>query len=130
MKRTHIIGLLIVAIGVGVLIWMLGSEFSRYETFSSAYAQEGKEINVVGMLDKEKELYYDPHVDANYFSFYMEDEAGETRKVIYNGTMPRDFEKSEKIVVVGKIDGEDFHADKILMKCPSKYVEEEVTAAS
>ena len=130
MKRTHIIGLIIIAAGVGFLIWMLSAEFSRYETFGSEFTQAGREVNVVGELDTEKELYYDPHVDANYFSFYMTDDDGETRKVVYNGTKPRDFERSEKIVVVGKLEGEDFLASKILMKCPSKYVEEELTVAS
>lgn len=130
MKRTHLIGLIIIAVGVGVLIYMLGSEFSRYETFTSTYAQSGKEINVVGEVAKDKELYYNPHVDANYFTFYLQDEDGNTRKVIYKGTKPRDFERSEKIVVTGSMDGEEFHAKKILMKCPSKYVEEEITASS
>lgn len=130
MKRTHIIGLIFVAFGVGVLVWMLGSEFSRYETFSSDYAVAGKEINVVGQLDTTREFYYNPHQDANYFTFYLTDEAGETRKVVYKDTKPRDFERSEKIVVTGRMKGEEFHAAKILMKCPSKYVETEVSASS
>jgi cytochrome c-type biogenesis protein CcmE len=130
MKRTHIIGLLIIAIGVAFLVYQLSAEFSRYETFGSPYAMAGKEINVVGEVDMDKELYYDPHINANLFTFYLEDESGETRKVIYRGTKPRDFERSEKIVVTGKLKGEDFHADKILMKCPSKYVEEEITTSS
>ena len=129
MKRTHIIGLIIIAIGVGFLVYMLGSEMSSYETFESAYAKSGKEFSVVGQIDTSKELYYDPHVDANYFTFYLEDEAGDARKVIYNGTKPRDFERSEKIVVTGNMEGEDFHAKKILMKCPSKYVEDEISTA-
>ena len=41
MKKTHIIALLFIAVLVGVLISMLG-DFSRYETFDSAYAQDGK----------------------------------------------------------------------------------------
>lgn len=130
MKKTHIIGLILIAVGVGVLIYMLGSEFSRYDNFESPYAQSGKEINVVGELVKDKELYYNPHVDANHFTFYLEDEAGDMRKVIYKGTKPRDFERSEKIVVTGKVDGETFQASKILMKCPSKYVEDELTTSA
>lgn len=96
MKRTHIIILVFIAIGVGVLIYKLGTEFSRYETFGSAYAKAGKEINVVGELVRDQELYYDPHKDANYFSFYLKDDSGEARKVVYRGTKPRDFERSEK----------------------------------
>ncbi len=123
MKKMHIIGLVIVAIAIGVLVSLLG-DFSRYETFDSAYALSGKEINVVGELVKDKEMSYDPLVDANHFSFYLRDDKGVDKLVVYRGSMPRDFEKSEKIVVTGKLKEGTFYAAKILMKCPSKYVEE------
>jgi cytochrome c-type biogenesis protein CcmE len=123
MKKMHIIGLVIVAIAIGVLVSLLG-DFSRYETFDSEYALSGKEINVVGELVKEKEMSYDPLVDANHFSFYLKDDKGVDKLVVYRGSMPRDFEKSEKIVVTGKLKEDTFYAAKILMKCPSKYVEE------
>ena len=51
---------------------------------------------------------------------------GEEKKVIFNGTKPRDFERSEQIVLTGKIEGEEFKASKILMKCPSKYINDEL----
>jgi cytochrome c-type biogenesis protein CcmE len=130
MKKTHIIGLVVIALGVGFLIKMLSSEFSRYETFESDYAQAGKEINVVGELEKEMEMYYNPHKDANYFSFYLKDDAGVTKKVVYKGIKPRDFERSEKVVVIGKLEDDEFTAKKILMKCPSKYVETEIVTSS
>jgi cytochrome c-type biogenesis protein CcmE len=130
MKKTHIIGLVVIALGVGFLIKMLSSEFSRYETFESDYAQAGKEINVVGELEKEMEMYYNPHKDANYFSFYLKDDAGVTKKVVYKGIKPRDFERSEKVVVIGKLEDDAFTAKKILMKCPSKYVETEIVTTS
>jgi cytochrome c-type biogenesis protein CcmE len=130
MKKTHIIGLVVIALGVGFLIKMLSSEFSRYETFESDYAQAGKEINVVGELEKEMEMYYNPHKDANYFSFYLKDDAGVTKKVVYKGIKPRDFERSEKVVVIGKLEEDEFTAKKILMKCPSKYVETEIVTSS
>ena len=34
---------------------------------------------------------------------------------------PQDFEKSEQIVVIGKMEAGNFVASDILMKCPSKY---------
>ena len=50
--------------------------------------------------------------------------------VEYNGAKPRDIERSEKIVITGRMEGEVFKASKILMKCPSKYVEGEMKAAA
>lgn len=129
MKKTHIIALVFIAVLVGVLISMLG-DFSRYETFDSSYAMKGKEINVVGELEKDAPLIYDPLKDPNKFTFYLKDDRGNVREVIYRNEKPRDFERSEKIVVTGKMEGDVFMASKILMKCPSKYVEEGVNTAS
>ena len=39
---------------------------------------------------------------------------------------PQDFEKSESIVLTGSIKGDTFVATEMLMKCPSKYVEDEI----
>ena len=52
---------------------------------------------------------------------YFSTPSGLEKKVLYNGTQPQDFEKSEQIVIVGKMSGNEFHASEILMKCPSKY---------
>ena len=60
-------------------------------------------------------------MNANLFGFYLIDNEGLEKKVLYNGSKPQDFERSEQIVVVGKMDGDEFHASQILMKCPSKY---------
>ena len=65
--------------------------------------------------------FYDAFKDANHFAFYMKDEKGDVKKVIYSGTKPQDFERSEKLVLIGKMSNDTFYASKILMKCPSKY---------
>ncbi|MNT82326.1 hypothetical protein D3C72_2220400 [compost metagenome] len=54
----------------------------------------------------------------------MKDEKGKVNKVVYAGTKPQDFERSEKLVLIGKMDNNTFYASKILMKCPSKYNDE------
>ena len=76
---------------------------------------------VVGTLVKEKPMEYDAAKDANYFSFYMKDKSGNESKVIFHGSKPQDFDRSESIVLTGKLNGDAFEANHILMKCPSKY---------
>jgi cytochrome c-type biogenesis protein CcmE len=71
-------------------------------------------------------MQYDPTLDPNYFRFLLVDEKKETQEVIYYKPKPADFERSEKVVVVGAMKNGRFEADKILMKCPSKYQEGEV----
>jgi cytochrome c-type biogenesis protein CcmE len=81
-------------------------------------------------LAKDKEMYYNPEKDPNYFSFYMKDEEGVEKKVILKSAKPQDFEKSESIVLTGSMAGDEFVATDMLMKCPSKYKDEEIRIKS
>ena len=56
----------------------------------------------------------------------MIDDNGDLREVHLLLPKPQDFELSEQIVLTGEMDGERFVADEILMKCPSKYKNEEI----
>lgn len=124
MKRGSIIGIIIIALAIGVIISTY-ADSSTYGSFTEAKETE-KELHVVGKLNKGKEMFYNPQKDANYFSFYMVDNKGTECKVIFNGTKPQDFEKSEQIVLTGEMQNGDFYANKILMKCPSKYTQDKV----
>lgn len=52
------------------------------------------------------------------------------QRVIYFNPKPQDFDKSEQVVITGAMRNDIFVADKILLKCPSKYVETEVKGAT
>jgi len=120
MKKAHIIGIVLIAIAIGAIISTV-SDAATYADFSKAEQLEGREIQVVGTLNKEKDIIYNPKENANQFSFFMLDNNGVERKVVFNGAKPQDFERSEQVVITGTAKGDQFHADKILMKCPSKY---------
>ncbi|MCX6186409.1 MAG: cytochrome c maturation protein CcmE [Bacteroidetes bacterium] len=128
MKKTHIIAIALIAISIAAILSMYG-DASTYEDFTMAADHNGKEYHVVGTLNRSKEKYYDPKKDANFFSFYMMDEKGKESKVIYHNPEPADFERSEKIVIVGSMEGDHFEASKILLKCPSKYTDNQVKAS-
>ncbi|HEY8783712.1 MAG TPA: cytochrome c maturation protein CcmE [Mucilaginibacter sp.] len=124
MKKSSILGLIVIAIAIAVIM-SLYSNTSTYGSFREA-KKTGSELHVVGQLDKQKELYYDAAKDANYFSFYVKDKKGEECKVVFTGTKPQDFERSEQIVLTGQMVGNEFHASDILMKCPSKYTQDKI----
>lgn len=124
MKKSAIFGLVVIAIAIAVIISTYSSS-STYGSFSDA-KKTTDELHVVGHLDKSKELYYDAAKDANYFAFFVKDNKGEECKVVFTGTKPQDFEKSEQIVLTGRMTGNEFHASNILMKCPSKYTKDKV----
>ena len=134
MKKTHIIGIGIIAVAVFVIISTAG-DASSYVTFEEAHelAENGKDksIHVVGELTKDiqGEVTGIKHSsDKLSFSFVMVDENNQRQEVIYHEPMPADFTKSEKVVVIGSYHEDMFIADKILMKCPSKYQETTVSA--
>ena len=124
MKKSSIIGMIIIALAIAMII-VIYADSSTYSNFTQAKEKE-TELYVVGVLNKEKELYYEPTIDANHFSFYMYDNDSTECKVVFRGSKPQDIERSEQIVLTGKMVGHEFHASKILMKCPSKYTEDEV----
>jgi cytochrome c-type biogenesis protein CcmE len=125
MKKTHIILLGVLAISIGVIVAMTG-DYTTYGSFALSKANPTTTLNVVGHLNKDKEIIYEPEKNANYFEFTMNDKDGNPQIVYYRGAKPQDFERSEQLVVKGKMDGSKFHAAEILMKCPSKYNDDEI----
>lgn len=120
MKKLHIIGILVIAVAIGVIFVSLKNT-STYADFSEAIENPDKEYHVVGKLDKSQPQIYDPKINADEFLFSMIDNKGVIKPVVLHKSKPQDFEKSEQIVLIGKMQGDQFHANDILMKCPSKY---------
>jgi cytochrome c-type biogenesis protein CcmE len=129
MKRTNIVILVLVAAAVCVIVSMFG-DFSTYETFASVAKQPGKQYYVIGALQKNMAMEYDPKKDANHFFFYVKDKTGNVNKVVFNGAKPTDIEKSEQIVMKGYMENDAFHCSQIQMKCPSKYKKDMVAEGS
>ena len=76
---------------------------------------------MIARLDKSQPIEYDPINNPNYLSFTAVDSLGGTTKVIYHNSKPTDIEKSERIVLKGKMTQDHFECKEILLKCPSKY---------
>ncbi|HKK87661.1 MAG TPA: cytochrome c maturation protein CcmE [Saprospiraceae bacterium] len=124
MKRSYVIAGMALIAGIFLII-SASKDSSTYSNFSDADRSDNK-VKVIGQLVKDKEMVYDPEVDPNYFSFFVKDNSGEERKVVLLQEKPQDFELSEQIVMTGKMQGEEFLATDLLLKCPSKYKDEEV----
>lgn len=136
MKTGHIIGLGIIAIAIVIIMTSIG-DASSYESFTTAkeMKQNGddKAIHVVGQLKKDgsgEVTGLNIREDKVSFTFMLVDNEGVEQEVFYNEPVPADFTRSESVVVIGSYKNDEiFIADKILMKCPSKYQETEVQAA-
>lgn len=124
MKTIHIIIIIVVVVAIAVVISTL-SDSNTYADFDQASKNPGREYHIIGVLDTLHPVEYDPQNNPNRFSFYMKDEKGILKKVIYNNAKPQDFEKSEKVVLIGKMENDEFIASSMLLKCPSKYNEQD-----
>ncbi len=132
MKKSHILGIIVIAVAL-VIIMTTAGDASAYVTFEKAkeLVEEGNnnKIHVVGKLIKNGNgdvTGIEPSPDMLSFKFKMMDENNEVQTVFHPNPMPTDFMRSEQVVVVGAYQNGNFIADKILLKCPSKYQEEGV----
>ena len=128
MKKIHLISVLIIAVSIVIFI-TASKDVSTYATFDIAEST-GDRVKIVGQLDLAKGVDFRPEINPNKTSFYMKDDKGETREVVLLKPKPQDFEMSEQIVLTGKMEEGVFTADEVLMKCPSKYKDEEISLKS
>lgn len=108
-----------------VTLVISSQDLSTYSTFQMA-ENSGNRVKVVGTLSLADPIVYTPEVDPNSFTFYMLDQEGLKRKVTLTQPKPRDFERAEQVVITGRAADGEFTANEILMKCPSKYKDEEL----
>jgi len=119
MKAKYIIGGSII---VCFIIWAaisFNKTLTPYVTIAKAKEMESV-VQVKGKrLDNGK---FD--INKNVFVFNLVDEAGEKIEVVYDGAKPGNFEQATEVVCVGTYVEGKFHAKELLVKCPSKYMEE------
>ncbi len=120
MKKTHVIALVLIAAAIATLISFMG-DVTTYETIASAKQKPGKFVNLIAKMDKNQPMSYDPVKDPNYLTFTAVDTLGNSIEVVYHNAKPTDMEKSERLVLQGKVEDGKFDCKNILLKCPSKY---------
>jgi cytochrome c-type biogenesis protein CcmE len=123
MKAKYIIG------GVIIIVFVLwGASAFLKTTVQYVSIAEAKNtprtVQVLGNID-----FSDVHFNADKsrleFSIYDAESSdlskAEKLKIIYYGVVPGNFEQATQVVARGKNTVEGFIADKLLVKCPSKY---------
>ncbi|MCS7296871.1 MAG: cytochrome c maturation protein CcmE [Bacteroidia bacterium] len=123
--------LLIAALGVGLaltlLLMSLGEELTIYTDFRTAAANPTKTYHIIAEWVERELSYYEPQKDAFYFR--ARDTLGNIRWVMYPDPKPINFDAAYRVVLIGQHRDSIFYAEKILMKCPSKYKEEKPTSS-
>ena len=122
MKKRNIIIFSVLLVSVIVAILSLSDNImSPYVSFKDA-VKSGSYVQVIGKLDKNVPVSH----ENGSFSFVLTGEEGESMKVVHTGQVPQNFDHADNIVLIGKYDAGagQFVADKVLVKCPSKYTKQ------
>jgi len=96
-----------------------------YLSFDEARKSRGV-VQVMGGLDKESDRY---DTSREELFFELLDPAGGRMPVAYKGIRPGNFEDAISIVAIGRFKNGRIEAEKLLVKCPSKYQGAEVEKA-
>ncbi|GIV24943.1 MAG: cytochrome C biogenesis protein CcmE [Bacteroidia bacterium] len=121
-----LVGAAAVGLLLALLVYNLGQELTLYTDFRTAAAHPGQTYHIVAQWVEREKSYYDPAADA--FWFRAQDSTGWVAQVRYPDPKPINFESAHQVVLIGQYRDSVFHAEKILMKCPSKYKEEQASA--
>ncbi len=123
MNAKTIIGLVIIGV---TMIWGITSFLDSTIVYVSiAEAKTSSEmVQVMGKISKD-EVSYNSAESRLEFTIYdaeAEDEVtAERLKVVYYGVVPGNFDQAISVVAKGVSHENEFVADKLLVKCPSKY---------
>lgn len=114
-------GYLVAAVLAGAFLVLGVTSFKKtltpYVSFDVAQKTRGS-VQVMGSLEKGSESY---DADKQQLSFSILDEHGRNLPVVYRGIKPANFRDALSIVAIGRYESGALHAEKLLVKCPSKY---------
>jgi len=128
-NRWYLLGGLLLVVFAGFSFTAFKDSMTPYVSYERA--REGSRIvQVAGALEKGSSSYVDTR--ESLFFTLKDPKTQETLRVRYKGLKPANFEDAISIVAIGRYDeqAKEFEADKLLVKCPSKYQGAEVKTYS
>ena len=128
MKNKYIFGGFIIVVFLGIMAFLFTQSNIQYQDDFVQVMKTSKTVKATGSWVKEKNYQIDK-VNKT-FTFHMVDDKGNEMKVVYDGTIPNNFESAVSVVVTGKYVEGYFHARDILTKCPSKYEDQQVQTST
>jgi cytochrome c-type biogenesis protein CcmE len=128
MKNKYIFGGVIVTVFLSLMIYLFTQSNIQYESDFQKIMEKERVVKATGSWVKEKSYKIDN--ENRTFTFYLTDDKGHQMKVVYDGSIPNNFEIATSMVVTGQYKDGYFHAKDILTKCPSKYQDQPTESAS
>lgn len=128
MKKNHryyLLGGVLLLAFAGFSLSSFKETLTPYVSYTQA-REVSRVVQVAGALEKGSSSYEDKR-DFLYFTI-QDPKTHESLRVRYKGLKPANFEDAISIVAIGQYDEgtKEFEANKLLVKCPSKYQGAEV----
>ena len=125
MKKGYVIAGVLAVAFVLLGVTSFTKTLTPYLSFDEARHAKGV-VQVMGGLDKTSDRY---DTASQRLSFELVDDRGGRMPVSYGGIKPANFKDAISIVAIGRYREGRIEAEKLLVKCPSKYQGAEVERA-
>jgi cytochrome c-type biogenesis protein CcmE len=120
MKLTYVVGIALLLAGGIAAFFSLKSQMTPYISFRQARETQST-VQVHGTMAPASARY-----DGKELVFRLKDtQSTEEMDVVYTDVKPGNFDQARDVVAIGTYKDGVFHAEKLLVKCPSKYQEME-----
>ena len=117
MNRKFLFFVVVVSL-FGLVGYTMVNEQIPVLTYSEAKLHRGK-FQLKGVPIKEKTNY---DQEKKVFKFSLVDDKKQEFEVWYNGVKPGNYDQANEVVVIGSYSKDGYvKADRLLVKCPSKY---------
>ncbi len=119
MKKSYIIGAVVIALAMTMAMYSFKSTLTAYVTVREAKASK-RPVQVAGIAVRGTQRY---DLKSNNLVFTLREDGGDEMVVEYDGPRPGNFDEVTKVVAIGKYkpNRQVFEARELLVKCPTKY---------
>ncbi len=120
MKRKTLLTVLGLTVIAGFVAFGAGafkSNLTPYVSFEKARASASA-VQVAGKLVEHSDRFDEA---SSRLVFTLENEHGQKMNVTYKGPKPGNFNEAIQVVAIGRFHDGALDAEKLLVKCPSKY---------
>jgi cytochrome c-type biogenesis protein CcmE len=122
MKKGYWVATVFALVFIALGVTAFQKTLTPYLSFDEARKARGA-VQVMGSLDKTSDRY---DTTRQELRFDLLDPAGHRMPVTYRGIKPGNFKDAISIVAIGPYRDGRLEAEKLLVKCPSKYQGAEV----
>ena len=118
MKVGPVVTAIIAMLAMTGVVVAFMSNASPYVTIEQAKHSTGDRLHLAGDIQK---ATIKNDIARHTLSFDLKDANGQVVSVLHTGEPPSNMGQATKVVAIGKMEGDKFVSDQLLVKCPSKY---------